>query len=171
MKHVARLANDEIADVFTAWNSGDLNSYLVEITAAIMRIRDPENPSVHMVDLILDEAEQKGTGKWTSQEALEIGVPVTLIAEAVFARYVPLPIPHKSNDPLCHRLLSGMKGERSQASKLYPAPPPVTGLNKAAFISDLQGALYASKLVSYAQGFAMCRSAALVSFLFIQFCT
>lgn len=86
MKSVLRLSNDEIGDIFSAWNTEDLNSYLIEITAAILHVRNPENSQEYLIDTILDCAEQKGTGKWTAVEGLEENVPVTLISEAVFAR-------------------------------------------------------------------------------------
>ncbi|KAH3766760.1 6-phosphogluconate dehydrogenase, decarboxylating [Pelomyxa schiedti] len=142
LKNVANLGNDEIADVFSEWNKGDLSSYLIEITALVLRVRDPQS-NAYVVDSILDTAEQKGTGRWTVAAALEDNVPVTLIAEAVFARFV-----------------SALKAERVAASKLFPAPPPLQLLDKGKFVSNVRDALFASRLVSYAQGFSLMRSAA-----------
>eukprot|EP01105_Mastigella_eilhardi_P000637 TRINITY_DN10752_c0_g1_i1.p1 TRINITY_DN10752_c0_g1~~TRINITY_DN10752_c0_g1_i1.p1 ORF type:complete len:546 (-),score=133.24 TRINITY_DN10752_c0_g1_i1:91-1536(-) len=144
MKEVGGMSNDEIGDTFAEWNKTDeLDSYLVEITAVIAKVRNPENRSQHMLDVILDCAEQKGTGKWTGIEALNAGQPVTLIAEAVFARF-----------------LSSMKEERERASKVLQGPERLSGIDRVPFTDNLRDALFASKVVSYAQGFSMIRAAA-----------
>jgi len=139
LKDVARLKQGEMAQVFAGWNRGALKSYLIEITAKILAKKDEEGG--FLVDKILDVAGQKGTGKWTGIAALELGVPVTLIVESVFAR-----------------LLSALKNERLEASKLYPAAKKVD-VDKQ-FIEKIGQALYASKMVSYAQGFMLMRAAA-----------
>ncbi|WFD31167.1 hypothetical protein MSPP1_002201 [Malassezia sp. CBS 17886] len=132
----------EISDVFGEWNKGVLDSFLIEITRDILAHKDIDNKPT--VSKILDSAGQKGTGKWTAINALELGVPVTLIGEAVFAR-----------------CLSSLKGERERASKVLHGPEikPFQG-DKKQFIADLGQALYASKIVSYAQGFMLMREAA-----------
>ncbi|PAA61871.1 hypothetical protein BOX15_Mlig032727g2, partial [Macrostomum lignano] len=138
MKEVCGLSNDEMADVFTRWNNGDLNSFLIEITADILRHRDDDGK--HTVDKILDCAGQKGTGKWTVVTSLHAGTPLTLIAEAVFARH-----------------LSRYKAERQRAAATLPGPSaaPPRPADPAAFIEDIHQALYASKIVSYAQGYML----------------
>ncbi|WFD23985.1 hypothetical protein MEQU1_002682 [Malassezia equina] len=132
----------EIGEIFATWNKGVLDSFLIEITSEILAYNDQDGEP--MLTKILDSAGQKGTGKWTAINALELGQPVTLIGEAVFAR-----------------CLSSLKGERSRASKILagPKPRPFEG-NKQQFIDDLEQALYASKIVSYAQGFMLMREAA-----------
>ncbi|KAH3759208.1 NADP-dependent phosphogluconate dehydrogenase [Pelomyxa schiedti] len=142
LKNVAHMSNDEMAAIFDQWNSGDLGSYLIEITADILRARD-KTTGAHIVDLVMDTAGQKGTGKWTAQEALEIGSPVTLIAEAVFAR-----------------VLSALKTERLHAAKILEGPHgPSTPIGDKARLVDMIGkALYSSKVVSYAQGFSLMRA-------------
>jgi len=131
------LKADRLHDVFGRWNTGPLDSYLIEITRDIFGYRDPETGKP-MVDLILDAAGQKGTGKWTVISALDLGIPLTLIAEAVFARS-----------------LSAQKDERVQAAKVLSGPVPVYHGDPEAFIHDVEMALYASKIGSYAQGFAL----------------
>jgi 6-phosphogluconate dehydrogenase len=128
---------DQLHEVFARWNRGPLDSYLIEITADIFAYRDPETGRP-LVDLIQDAAGQKGTGKWTVASALDLGIPLTLIAEAVFAR-----------------LLSAQKDERVSASKSLGGPKPSFQGERAAFINDVEMALYASKIMSYAQGFAL----------------
>ena len=123
--------------VFQTWNQGPLDSYLVEITRDIFGFKDPETGKP-LVDVILDSAGQKGTGKWTVNSALDLGVPLTLITEAVFAR-----------------TLSSQKDERVAAEKLLKGPGTRPDVNREAFIADVEMALYASKMVSYAQGFAL----------------
>lgn len=132
----------ELHSIFKEWNNGELDSYLIEITADIFSKYDEETGKP-MVDVILDSAGQKGTGKWTSQSALDLGVPLSMITESVFSRF-----------------LSALKEERVAASKVLqgPATKPFTG-DKAEFIENVRKALYASKIVSYAQGFAQMRAA------------
>ncbi len=135
------LSNEELHDIFAAWNKTELDSYLIEITRDILGYKD-ENGD-YVVDKILDKAGQKGTGKWTGIAALDEAVPLTLITEAVFAR-----------------CLSAQKDERVAAAKLYPHEIPAFEGDKAAFIECVRKALYASKIVSYAQGYTLMRSAA-----------
>ncbi|MCW3097103.1 MAG: 6-phosphogluconate dehydrogenase [Chthonomonadaceae bacterium] len=135
LKNAIGLSNEEIGQVFTEWNQGDLDSFLIEITAAIFRTKDPDTGDF-LVDKVLDKAAQKGTGKWTSQSSLDLGVPVTAITEAVFAR-----------------ILSSLKEQRVAASKVLPGPSGTYSGDKAAFITSIREALYASKVVAYAQGF------------------
>ena len=137
LKDLAGLDAPAMSEVFGRWNSGVLDSYLVEITRDILAFTD-EATGKPLVDAILDTAGQKGTGKWTVTSALDLGVSLTLIGEAVFAR-----------------CLSAMKDERVAASKVLPGPTPKFDGDKAAFIDDIEQALYASKLVSYAQGYAL----------------
>jgi 6-phosphogluconate dehydrogenase len=141
MKGGLKLSNEEMHDVLTEWNKGELDSYLIEITRDILAYKDEAGDAV--VDKILDTAGQKGTGKWTSVESLDLGVPVTLIGEAVFAR-----------------CLSAMKEERVEASKILSGPQFTFEGDRKAFIEDIRQALLASKLVSYAQGFMLLREAA-----------
>jgi len=141
MKEGLGMTNQEMHDVFTEWNKGELDSYLIEITRDILAYKDEDGNEV--VDLILDTAGQKGTGKWTAIEALNQGQPLTLIGEAVFAR-----------------CLSAIKEERVAASKILAGPKPGFKGDKKAFIDDLRQALYASKIVSYAQGYQLMRAAA-----------
>jgi 6-phosphogluconate dehydrogenase len=141
MKQGLGLSNEEMHAVFDEWNKGELDSYLIEITRDVLGYKD-ENGD-YVVDKILDTAGQKGTGKWTSDSSLELGVPVTLIGEAVFAR-----------------CLSAMKEDRVAASKILSGPPFQFSGDKKAFIEDVRQALLASKLVSYAQGFMLLAEAA-----------
>lgn len=142
LKDVAGLSVEEAAAVFTEWNNGELDSYLMEITSDILTRKDPETGKP-IVDVILDRAGNKGTGKWTSQSALDLGVPLPLITESVFARYI-----------------SAMKEERVNASKVLPKPATFTLTEeKAEFIEKIRQALYFSKIMSYAQGFAQMRIA------------
>ncbi|MDN3506843.1 MAG: decarboxylating NADP(+)-dependent phosphogluconate dehydrogenase [Simkaniaceae bacterium] len=131
----------EIQEIFAEWNKGQLHSYLIEITSSILGHK--ESDGTPTIDKILDVAGQKGTGKWTGISALDIGLPVTLIGEAVFAR-----------------CLSSLKEERTSASKVYVAPKITFTGDKKQFIEDVRNALYASKIISYAQGFMLMRSAA-----------
>jgi 6-phosphogluconate dehydrogenase len=128
-------------ECFAEWYEGELNSYLIEITRDILGYKDEDGNEV--IDLILDTAGQKGTGKWTGIEALNLGQPLTLIGEAVFAR-----------------CLSALKEERVDASKVLTGPKGKFTGDKKAFIDDLRAALYASKIVSYAQGYQLMRAAA-----------
>lgn len=141
MRDMMKMSADEMAYVFSEWNKTELDSYLIEITADILAYKDEDgNP---LVDKILDTAGQKGTGKWTGITSMEEGVPLTLIAEAVYAR-----------------CLSAIKAERVQASKIYPKTPVTFNQEKQAFLEDLRKALYAAKIISYAQGFALMKEAA-----------
>jgi 6-phosphogluconate dehydrogenase len=142
LKHAVGVGNEEIGAVFARWNQGDLDSFLIEITAQIFKTKDPETGGF-LVDSVLDRAGQKGTGKWTSDSALELGVPVTAITEAVFARY-----------------LSAMKAQRVQAARILPGPSGTVSGDKEAFITAIRDALYASKVVAYAQGFDLMLTAA-----------
>lgn len=135
------LSAAELHDIFTEWNKGELSSYLIEITANIFSKIDPDTGKP-LVEVILDEAEQKGTGKWTSQNALDVGVPIPTINSAVEGR-----------------LLSAYKAERVAASKVLRGPTPAFRGDRAAFIEDVRRALYASKVCSYAQGMALLRAA------------
>jgi len=141
MKQGLGMSNPEMHAVFTEWNQGELDSYLIEITRDILGYKDEAGE--YVVDKILDTAGQKGTGKWTSDSSLELGVPVTLIGEAVFAR-----------------CLSAMKADRVAASKILSGPPFAFSGDKKAFVEDVRQALLASKLVSYAQGFMLLAEAA-----------
>ncbi|MBR5670791.1 MAG: decarboxylating NADP(+)-dependent phosphogluconate dehydrogenase, partial [Bacteroidales bacterium] len=141
MKDLLGMSNEEMSEVFTEWNKGDLDSYLIEITRDILAYKTPEGEAV--VDFILDTAGQKGTGKWTAISALDQGVPLTLISEAVFAR-----------------CLSAQKDERVKASKVLAGPKPAFKGDKKAFLADLQKALFAAKIISYAQGYTLMRAAA-----------
>lgn len=140
MRRGVSLNGKELAQTFSDWNKGELDSYLIEITAAIFK--HEENGSL-LVDKILDCAGQKGTGKWAGISALDLGVPLTLIVEAVFAR-----------------CLSSLKEERIEASGLLPGPKPSFSGDKGQFIEFVRQALYASKIISYAQGFMLMREAA-----------
>jgi len=142
MKHLLGMAPADMYSVFRAWNQGELNSYLIEITGDILGYVDQETRGA-LVDLILDTAGQKGTGKWTSQSALDMGTPAPTVAEAVFARF-----------------MSAIKEERVAASRLLEGPEPRFSGDRAAFIEDLRQALYASKICSYTQGFQLLRMAA-----------
>jgi len=135
------LSYDEMHEVFKEWNSGELDSYLIEITRDILGFKDKDGSP--MVEKILDTAGQKGTGKWTAVTALDFGVSLTLIGEAVFAR-----------------CLSAVKDERVEASKILTGPKSTFKGDKKAFINDLRDALYASKIMSYAQGYSLMRAAA-----------
>ena len=142
MKDILGMTNEEMHEVFAEWNKGDLDSYLIEITRDILAKKDEDGK--YVLDYILDTAGQKGTGKWTAVAALDAGVPLTLIGEAVFAR-----------------CLSAQKEERVAASKILQGPSSVkfTGDRKA-FLEDLRKALFAAKVVSYAQGYTLMRAAA-----------
>ncbi len=141
MKAGLGMSNTEMHEVFTEWNAGELDSYLIEITRDILGYKDEDGNEV--VDLILDTAGQKGTGKWTAVAALDEGQPLTLIGEAVFAR-----------------CLSAIKDERVRASKVLKGSVKAFDGDKKAFVDDLRKALYASKIISYAQGYQLMRAAA-----------
>ena len=142
MKDFLGMTNEEMHETFAEWNRGDLDSYLIEITRDILAKKDEEGR--YVLDYILDTAGQKGTGKWTAISALDLGEPLTLISESVYAR-----------------CLSALKEERTDASKILEGPKPMrfTGDRKA-FLEDLRKALFASKVVSYAQGYSLMRAAA-----------
>ncbi|PJO84346.1 NADP-dependent phosphogluconate dehydrogenase [Enterococcus faecium] len=143
MKNILNLSVEEMADIFKEWNQGELDSYLIEITADILTRKDDEGTDKPVVDVILDAAGNKGTGKWTSQSALDLGVPLPLITESVFARYI-----------------SAYKEERVQASKILSRTNDFefTG-DKKELVEKIREALYFSKIMSYAQGFAQLRVA------------
>ncbi|KAF2835175.1 decarboxylating 6-phosphogluconate dehydrogenase [Patellaria atrata CBS 101060] len=141
MKRGLGMSNKEMGQVFSQWNKGVLDSFLIEITRDILLYEDKTDPD--LLDHILDSAGQKGTGKWTAINALDLGMPVTLIGEAVFAR-----------------CLSSLKAERGRASKLLEGPTPKFEGDKQQVIDDLEQALYASKIISYAQGFMLIQNAA-----------
>jgi 6-phosphogluconate dehydrogenase len=141
MKEVLGMNADEMHQVFAEWNKGELDSYLIEITRDILAYKDEDGSA--LVEKILDTAGQKGTGKWTGVIALDLGVPLTLISEAVFAR-----------------CLSSQKDERVAASKVISGPKVNFTGDKKAFIDDLRNALFASKIISYAQGYLLMREAA-----------
>ena len=142
LKSALGLSNAEMYQVFKGWNEGELESYLIEITRDILTVPDPEGTG-ELVDKILDTAAQKGTGKWMSQHALDLGVPTTLITESVFAR-----------------CLSAQQPARVRASKVVPTTQKRYTGDKVQFIEAIRQALYASKICSYAQGFVQLESAA-----------
>jgi 6-phosphogluconate dehydrogenase len=140
------MSDDEMHTVFKEWNEGELESYLIEITRDILAFKDTDGQP--LVEKILDTAGQKGTGKWTVQNSADLGIPITLMAEAVYSRCV-----------------SAMKDERVKAARKLKGPNPKLGVSKKeatkkAFINDIRDALYASKIVSYAQGYMLMRAAA-----------
>ncbi|PIJ50847.1 phosphogluconate dehydrogenase (NADP(+)-dependent, decarboxylating) [Erwinia sp. OLTSP20] len=141
LKGALGLNNEELAKTFSEWNQGELSSYLIDITKDIFTKKDSQGH--YLVDVILDEAANKGTGKWTSQSSLDLGEPLSLITESVFARY-----------------LSSLKSQRVAASKVLSGPEakPFSG-DKAGFIEKVRRALYLGKIVSYAQGFSQLRAA------------
>jgi len=141
MKIGLGLSADELHDVYAEWNKGELDSYLIEITRDIFGFKDEDGQP--MVDKILDTAGQKGTGKWTCISALDTGMPVTLIGEAVFAR-----------------CLSAIKEERVAMSKVLGGPTPIQAADRAGLIEKIRRALYCSKLISYAQGYMLMKEAA-----------
>jgi 6-phosphogluconate dehydrogenase len=142
LKEGLGMSNEEMHEVFARWNEGELDSYLVEITRDILGTRDEKGR--YVLDLIRDAAGQKGTGKWTVVSASDLGVPMTLVAEAVFAR-----------------ALSALKDERLEAEKVLRGPRPPFSGDPSAFVEDVRRAMYASKIVSYAQGYMLMREAAL----------
>lgn len=143
MKRGLGMSNKEMGDVFAQWNKGVLDSFLIEITRDIMYFNDEDGTA--LVEKILDAAGQKGTGKWTAINALDLGMPVTLIGEAVFAR-----------------CLSSLKEERGRASQKLEGPTANFTGNKKEFLGNLEQALYASKIISYAQGFMLIQSVSLL---------
>lgn len=140
MKNCLGMTAGEMQEVFREWNKGELDSYLIQITADILGYKDTDGSP--LVEKILDTAGQKGTGKWASIESLNLGVPLTLISEAVFARS-----------------LSAMKEERVRASEILPGPMAEQTADRQAFIDGIRNALYAAKIVSYAQGYALMKAA------------
>ena len=136
MKRGLGLSDLEMSDVFAEWNNGVLDSFLIEITRDVLKFNDDDGSP--LVEKILDSAGQKGTGKWTAINALDLGMPVTLIGEAVFAR-----------------CLSSLKQERGRASQLLDGPKPNFKGDKKTFLANLEQALYASKIISYCQGFML----------------
>jgi 6-phosphogluconate dehydrogenase len=141
LTHVAGLDAPAIGKIFEEWNSGDLESFLIEITGKVLAKKD-EKTGKPLVDVIVDQAEQKGTGTWTAVDALGLGVPLTGITEAVFARG-----------------LSALRAERKAASTTLAGPNPSAAEDRTDLIDDIRQALYASKVVAYAQGFAQMRAA------------
>ncbi|CAL4326170.1 NADP-dependent phosphogluconate dehydrogenase [Buchnera aphidicola] len=141
LKHLLHLNNQELSDTFSEWNKGELNSYLINITKDIFIEKD--NNGKYLIDIILDVAEDKGTGKWISQNALELREPLSLITESVFSRY-----------------LSSLKKQRITASKILKGPNIKASIkNRNDFIEEVRRALYLGKIISYAQGFAQLKKA------------
>ena len=136
LKSVGGLSNDELADVFTQWNKGELDSYLIEITSEIFRVKDGDN---YLIDMILDKAGQKGTGKWTVEASLDLGVNTSLITSAVYARFI-----------------SSIKEERVRAQNILPGVDHVVINEKEVFIEKVRRALYLSKIMSYALKDSIC---------------
>ena len=139
MRDLLGMSDDEMHEVFKQWNTTELDSYLIEITRDILAYKDTDGSA--LVENILDTAGQKGTGKWTGIAALDEGVPLTLIGEAVFAR-----------------CLSAMKPERVEAAKVFNRTIPAFTGDKAAFVENIRQALFASKIISYAQGYTLMRT-------------
>src|SRR5690606_34001185 len=142
MKHLAGISTGEMAEIFSRWNEGELQSYLIEITADILR-RIDEETGQPLVEVILDEAGHKGTGMWTSQVALELGVPAPTITEAVYARYI-----------------SALKAERTAAASILQAPETRVSVDREELVEQVRQALFAAKVCSYGQGFAILDRAA-----------
>lgn len=142
LKDVAGLSNKELADVFTEWNKGDLNSYLIEITSQIFKTKD-DLTDLDIIDVIKDNAGQKGTGIWTTKESMDLGVHTSVITSAVFARFI-----------------SSRRSERIRAKELLPLSTQMIQVNREDFIEKVRLALYLSKIVSYAQGFVLLAEAA-----------
>jgi 6-phosphogluconate dehydrogenase len=142
LRHGLGLSVEETQQAFASWNAGDLDSFLIEITANILAVKDASTGQP-MVDVIQDRAGQKGTGKWTVSDGLNAGVPISTISEAVFAR-----------------CLSALKEERVAAAKILPGPQPHFPGDKQGLVDAVRDSLYASKICSYAQGFALMRAVA-----------
>jgi 6-phosphogluconate dehydrogenase len=141
LKDALGLTADELHDIFAEWNKGELDSYLIEISTTIFAKKDEDGSP--LIDKILDTAGQKGTGKWTAISALDLGMPLTLIGESVFAR-----------------CLSALKDERVEASKVLNGPPKAKSIaERKQFVEEVRRALYCSKMVSYAQGYMLLRAA------------
>jgi 6-phosphogluconate dehydrogenase len=145
LKNLLNMSNQDLHEVFKEWNKGDLESYLIEISRDIFAKKSDEAPDKYQVDLILDTAGQKGTGKWTVGTALDLGQPLTLIGEAVFAR-----------------CLSAQKDERVEASSVLPGPASsvLPESAKSNLVNWVRDAIYAAKLISYTQGYVLMRAAA-----------
>jgi 6-phosphogluconate dehydrogenase len=141
LKEAAGLSNEEMQKIFARWNEGELDSFLIQITSEILGVKDDKGG--YVLDSILDAAGQKGTGKWTVSSAADLGVPMTLVGEAVFSR-----------------CLSSLKGERVEAGKLLRGPQQKFTGDREAFVEDIRRAMYAAKIVSYAQGYMLMREAA-----------
>ncbi|HBS92284.1 MAG TPA: phosphogluconate dehydrogenase (NADP(+)-dependent, decarboxylating) [Erysipelotrichaceae bacterium] len=144
LRKVGGLSNEKIQEIFETWNQGELDSYLIEITAKILKVKDKETGK-HLVDVILDVARQKGTGKWTAQESLDLNIDASVLTSAVYGRF-----------------MSEMKEQRVEASKLFAASKPPMDCSEVTdlFIEQVRQALYASKLIAYAQGFDLLSKAA-----------
>ncbi|MDE5285305.1 MAG: NADP-dependent phosphogluconate dehydrogenase, partial [Buchnera aphidicola] len=141
LKHILNIQNEELSHIFNHWNKGELNSYLIDITKDIFLKKDRNG--VYIIDSILDQAENKGTGKWISQNSLELSEPLSLITESVFARY-----------------LSSLKKQRILASKILNSPKSQSFIQEQeSFIEDVRKALYLGKIISYAQGFSLLHNA------------
>ncbi|CAL4318719.1 6-phosphogluconate dehydrogenase, decarboxylating [Buchnera aphidicola (Pterocallis alni)] len=151
LKHILHLNNQEISDIFNVWNEGELNSYLLEITKNIFTKKDN---NYDLIDCILDQADNKGTGKWTCQESLDLNEPLTLITESVFARYI-----------------SSLKSQRMLASKILHGPKKKIIIdNKCDFIEKIRQSLYLGKIIAYSQGFAQIASASKKYFWNLKCC-
>lgn len=140
MRDGLQLSQDEMSTVFDDWNKSELDSFLIEITRDILKYKDEKG---YLLERIRDTAGQKGTGKWTAIAALDYGIPVTLIGESVFSRY-----------------LSTLKNEREEASTILAGPDETFKGDKKQFLNHLRKALYAAKIISYAQGFMLLRETA-----------
>jgi len=143
LKNLLGVTNEQLREIFAEWNKGDLDSYLIEITRDIFGRKDDDHPDEYTVDYVLDRAGQKGTGKWTAQVAMDLGQPVTLIGEAVYAR-----------------CLSSLKDDRVAASKVIKGPEAKYEGDRQELIDAVRDAVYCAKIVSYAQGFVLIRAAA-----------
>ncbi len=144
LRGLLKFSPDQLAEVFDRWNQGDLDSYLIQITAEILRQRDPVHPDQYLVDNVLDAAGQKGTGKWTAVNALDLGIPAESLAEAVFARF-----------------LSALKEERLSAQQILAGPTFTHQIAPDELVAHVRDALYCSKICAYAQGFQLMRQAQL----------
>jgi 6-phosphogluconate dehydrogenase len=142
LKSVGGLSNKELADVFTEWNKGDLDSYLIEITSHIFKTKD-DLSDADIIDVIKDNAGQKGTGIWTSKESMDLGIHTSVITSAVYARFI-----------------SSLREERIRAHAILPSHTEHLAIDRSAFIEKVRKALYLAKVVSYAQGFALLKEAA-----------
>ena len=142
LKHLGGFTNSELSDIFTEWNKGELDSFLIEITAQIFKTKDPET-NKDLIDVILDRAEQKGTGKWTTEEALNTGTDASLLTSAVYARF-----------------MSSQKEARIHASGVLNYEKPGLNIDKKMLVEQVRRALYASKIIAYAQGFDLMNRAA-----------